>query len=356
MAYNVSTTERGIFMSIFIKRIITFFTALATIISGFLGVSDSINNKVDDFRVTTYIRGDAILYWGGKLYEEDFDIVTDVILFECATFNSKGEVEYDEEKMEAVLNKVRTAIGNRDIHLTLNLIGPWGTTDSDIWEEQMEAQSYEHNKAFKSGVLEDNIIAVLEKYDFDGVHFDYEYPISLKAWHYYNKFLVSLDKALGDKYTLGVAGNAWNIKFTNAAIKAIDTFELMAYDYLDEEGRHSTYEDTLEQLRQLGLKGMPSEKVNVGIPFYSRPTDLSAYWYGYDGCYDKMTEDGWYHCDEIDKDFWFNTPNVVAEKTDYCIKNGYGGVMIWHYNCDIGSSHEASLLRAVGETVKANYQ
>lgn len=295
------------------------------------------------------------MYWNGELYEEDFDIITDAIIFECATFNSKGEVEYDEEKMETVLTKVRTAIGDRDIHLTLNLIGPWGTTDSEVWEEQMEAQSDEHNKAFESGVLEDNILAVLEKYGFDGIHFDYEYPISLKAWHYYNKFLVSLDKKLGDGYTLGVAGNAWNIKFTNAAIEAIDTFELMSYDLVDDEGRHSTYEDTLDQLSQLGLRGMPAHKVNVGIPFYSRPTDMSAYWYGYNGCYEKMTDDGWYHCDETGKDFWFNTPGVVSQKTDYCIRKGYGGVMIWHYNCDLPSSHGDSLLRAVGETKNLYY-
>lgn len=343
-------------MIIFIQRVIGFFTALATIISGFFGINGGlIDKKVDNFKVTTYIRGDAVMYWGGEIYEEDFEIVTDAIIFECATFNSKGEVEYDEEKMEAVISKVREAIGDRDIHLTLNLIGPGGVTDSDVYEDQMEAQSDEHNKAFESGALEENIIDVLEKYDFDGVHFDYEYPLSLKAWHYYNKFLVSLDKALGKKYTLGVAGNAWNIKFTNAAIEAIDTFELMSYDYIDEQGRHATYEDTLEQIQQLGLRGLPIHKVNVGIPFYSRPTDMSSYWYGYNACYEKMTEDGWYHCDDIDKDFWFNTPDVVAQKTDYCIRNGFGGVMIWHYNCDIPSSQEGSLLKAIGETVDRYY-
>ncbi len=343
-------------MLIFIQRVIGFFTAIIMIVANFLGISLNFSDrKADAFRVTTYIRGDAVMYWGGELYEEDFDIVTDAIIFECASFNNKGEIEYDEEKMNTVLNKVRDAIGDRDVHLTLNLIGPRGESDSDVYEDQMEAQSDEHNKAFKSGVLEDNILTVLEKFDFDGVHFDYEYPLSLKAWHYYNKFLVSLDKKLGDAYTLGVAGNSWNIKFTNAAIEAIDTFELMSYDYIDGQGRHATYEDTLKLLRQLGLKGMPLYKVNVGIPFYSRPTDMSAYWYGYNGCYENMTEDGWYHCDETGKDFWFNTPDVVKQKTDYCIQGGFGGVMIWHYNCDLPSSHEDSLLRAIGETVKIYY-
>ena len=340
-------------MSVFIKQIISFFTSIALVISNFLGINVPFAEKVDDFRVTTYIRGEYVQS-ESSLYPEDFDIVTDVILFECASFNSKGEVICNEPILETALANIRKAIGRRDVSITLNLLGPRGITDSDVWEEQMEAQSVEHNKAFTSGVLEDNIIAVLEKYDFDGVHFDYEYPLSLNAWHYYNNFLVSLDKKLGD-YTLGVAGNDWNIKFTPAAVRAIDTLEVMLYDMIDEEGRHATYEDTVKAVQKIGIYGVPFEKVNVGLAFYSRPTDMSAYWYGYNGCYEDIDENGWYHCDVTGKDFWFNTPDVIKAKTEYAIQNGFGGVMIWHYNCDLPSTHEDSLLRAIGTAVDDNY-
>ncbi len=341
-------------MIVFFERIIAFFTSLAIIIANFLGLGGIPGNKkAENFRVTTYIRGDYVQS-ENSLYAEDFDIVTDVILFECASFNSEGEVIYDKTKLETALGNIRKAIGERDINITLNLLGPWGNTDSDVWEEQMEAQSDEHNKAFTSGVLEDNIISVLDKYGFDGVHFDYEYPISQKAWYYYNKFLVSLDKKLGD-YTLGVAGNDWNIKFTTAAINAIDTFELMVYDFIDSQGRHATFEGTVQLAQKVGLYGMPLEKVNIGLAFYSRPTDMSTYWYGYNGCYGAIDENGWYHCENTGKDFWFNTPDVIENKTNFAIHNGFGGVMIWHYNCDLPSSHEDSLLRAVDKAVKDNY-
>ena len=341
-------------MAVLIKQIISFFTSIALVISNFLGINVPFTEKVDDFKVTTYIRGEYVQS-ESSLYPEDFDIVTDVILFECASFNSEGEVICNEPILETALANIRKAIGNRDVSITLNLLGPRGITDSDVWEEQMEAQSIEHNKAFTSGVLEDNIIAVLDKYDFDGVHFDYEYPLSLNAWHYYNNFLVSLDKKLGDDYTLGVAGNDWNIKFSPAAIKAIDTLEVMLYDMIDEEGRHATYEDTVKAVQKIGIYGVPFEKVNVGLAFYSRPTDMSAYWYGYNGCYEGIDENGWYHCDATDKDFWFNTPDVIKAKTEYAINNGFGGVMIWHYNCDLPSTHEDSLLRAIGTAVDDNY-
>lgn len=341
-------------MTVFLSQITAFFTAIILVVTNFLGIDmDMSDKKVDDFKVTTYIRGDYVQS-PDSLYAEDFDIVTDVILFECASFNAEGEIVYDEAKLETALGNIRNAIGDRDVNITLNLLGPWGITDSDVWEEQMEAQSDEHNKAFTSGVLEDNIIEILDKYDFDGVHFDYEYPISAKAWRYYNKFLVSLDEKLGD-YTLGVAGNSWNIKFTTAAIAAIDSFEIMSYDMIDDEGRHATYEDTVKLVQNVGIYGMPYDKVNVGLAFYSRPTDMSTYWYGYNGCYEGIDENGWYHCDDIDKDFWFNTPDVIAAKTEYAINHGFGGIMIWHYNCDLPSTHEDSLLRAAGETVEENY-
>lgn len=338
----------------FFNRIIAFFTALIALIGNFLGISpDKVVKKVDDFKVTTYIRGDYVQN-PDSIYPEDFDIVTHVILFECASFDSNGNVIVEEKKMETALTNIRNAVGDRDVHISLNLLGPRGQTDSSVWEDQMEAQSDEHNKAFTSGVLEDNIIAVLEKYDFDGVHFDYEYPLSNKAWRHYNKFLVSLDKKLGD-YTLGVAASSWNLKFSSASIKAIDTFELMSYDFNDENGKHATYEDTIADLKKVGLHGIPLEKVNIGLAFYSRPTDLSGYWYGYNGCYEGIDENGWYHCPSTGKDFWFNTPDVINAKTDYAIDNGYGGVMIWHYSCDLPSSHEDSLLKAVETAIDNNY-
>ncbi len=336
----------------FFQRIIAFFTALISFFSSLTGINAGIVKKAESFRVTTYIRGDYVQN-PDSLYAEDFDIITDVILFECASFDNDGNVILQKETLETALSNIRKIIGERDVNITLNLLGPSGHTDSDVWEEQMEAQSDEHNKAFTSGVLEDNIIAVLDEYDFDGVHLDYEYPLSLKAWHYYNNFIVSLDKKLGD-YTLGVAGNDWNIKFSTKAIAAIDTFELMLYDMNDAGGKHSTYEDMVNMVRKVGFYGIPLEKVNIGLPFYSRPTDMSAYWYGYNGCYEGIDENGWYHCNNANKDFWFNTPEVIEQKTDYAINNGYGGVMIWHYNCDLPSTHEASLLRAIGNSVAGN--
>lgn len=336
-----------------IKRIISIMAAIITLLANLIGINIPNDNKVDSFKVTSYVIADRIQS-KDDLCSEDFDIITDVILFGCATFDSEGNVNYDEEILETALSNLRQVIAGRDVGITLNLLGPGYTGDSPVWEDQMNGQTQEHNKAFTSGVLEDNIIAVLDKYDFDGVHFDYEYPVTLNAWVYFNAFLVKLDKKLKD-YTLGVATNEWNLYFTSMALEAVDTLELMMYDVYDDEGKHSTYETVTELVKKVDLAGVPLEKVNLGLPFYARPSDKSTYWYDYKGYSDKLDENNWYHDEELDKDFWFNTPDITQAKTQFAIDKGYGGVMMWHYTCDHPSTNENSLLRAVGKAVSNSY-
>ena len=337
----------------FIKRVVAFFTAVLSILSGFLGFGAIEADKAESFRVSTYVVADYVQDIN-SLHSEDFDIITDVIVFGTATFDNEGNVHINEQSLEKALSNLRTVIGERDIHMTLNILGPGGHTDSDVWEDQMEAQSNEHNKAFASGVLEDNIIAVLDKYDLDGIHFDYEHPVSNKAWIKFNSFLVSMGKKLGER-SLGVALCDWNLKLSTQALKYVDTIEVMLYDIFDGDGRHATIETMKENCKQIGLSGIPYEKINIGLPFYSRPTDRGAYWYSYSGCIDGIDENGFYTDENIGKTFWFNTPDVIADKTDFAIKCGYGGVMIWHYTCDLPSGNEASLLGAIGREVVANY-
>ncbi len=328
--------------------------AFFTLISGKLGIEyNPPQEKVDDFRVKSYITAESIQN-SENVHSEDFDIITDAILFGSATFDTDGNVNVETQELETALENLRSAIGERDVKITLNLLGPSGDTDSGIWEEQMAVLSEAHTKAFESGVLEDNIIAILDKYDFDGVHFDYEYPMGDAAWKGFNKFLVSMDKKLGER-SLAVAAAHWDLEFSTSALNAVDCIELMLYDIYDEDGRHATTETSVSASKALLNNGIPAEKVTFGLPFYARPADHDAYWYGYNGYYDKLDENSWYHCDETDKDFWFNTPDVIAEKTEYAVKNGFAGVMIWNYACDLPSNNEMSLLRAVGQTVDENY-
>ncbi len=329
---------------IHLKRIVAVITAIITTVMSLMGIN--IAKPVDDFRVTTYIVADRIID-KSALCSEDFDIITNAIIFGCATFDRNGNVTVNEDILIPALKNLREVIGNRDVTITLNVLGPSYTTDSTDWNEQMASLALEHNAAFTSGKLADNLINVLDKYDFDGIHFDYEYPISADAWNIFSSFLVELDSKLGKK-KLGIAVADWDFKISTAAIEAVDYFELMQYDLYDDDGRHAPFDESTKRSFKATLRGIPPEKINFGLPFYARPTDSDAYWYDYKGYYDKLDENNYYTDLNINKTFWFNTPNIIAEKTQFAVDTGYGGVMIWHYTCDLPSTHPDSLLRAIG--------
>ncbi|MBR3948508.1 MAG: glycoside hydrolase family 18 protein [Clostridia bacterium] len=338
-----------------IERIVAYIMAVINLITGFFGIDKPVEKtKVENFRVTSYVIADRIQN-EASICTEDFDIITDVIIFGCATFDSKGKITVQEDILVKALSNLRKVIGERDIKITLNLLGPGYTGSSTDWYEQMEGLGKEHNKAFMSPGFEKRIVDVIDKYGFDGIHFDYEYPINNFAWFNFNNFLVSLRAWLGEKRTLGVAISDWNLNLSTAAVAAVDTIEFMLYDMYDEEGKHSTAETAKMLSKKIWDANIPLEKVNFGLPFYARPSDRDSFWYDYVSYYSELDENGWYRDENIGKDFWFNTPDVIEDKTDYAINEGFGGVMIWHYSCDLPSTNEKSLLRAIGTAVDNNY-
>ncbi len=330
----------------FFQRIIAFFTALFSIVSGFFGIDTPLGNECEDFRVTAYIVASSAQS-EDAFVSEDFDVITNVIIFGCATFDTDGSLTVDEPLLTSALSNFRKAAADKNITVTLNLLGPQRYGDKTDYYEQMEYQASLHSEAFKSGVLEDNIIATAEKYGLDGVHFDYEYPISRSAWKDFNNFLTDLREKMPDGMKLGVAVSDWDMGLDTKAMEAVDYIELMLYDNYDEEGRHSTPETCFKQAKDFALKGIPLEKVNFGLPFYARPTDHGAYWHAYSTYAENIDENGFFYDESIDKTFWFNTPEVIAEKTAFAKENGFGGVMIWHYSCDTHITAENSLLKAI---------
>lgn len=334
----------------FLQRVIAFFTALMSIISAFFGIDVPLGERTDDFRVTTYAVADYIQD-KSSLHSEDFDVITNVILFGTAVFDRNGNVSVNKESLDTALKNLRDVIADREITVTINILGPQEYGGYTDYYDQMDYQASLHSEAFSSGILEDNIVKLITEYDLDGVHFDYEYPISKAAWKDFNSFLVSLKSKMPEGKILGVAVSDWDMGLDTKAMESVDHIELMLYDNYDGEGRHSPVNVCTDTARKTALKGLPMEKVDFGLPFYARPTDHGAYWYSYNGYYDKLDGNGFFYDEAIDKSFWFNTPEKIAEKTEFARENGFGGVMIWHYTCDLPVTHPDSLLRAIYEAI-----
>lgn len=314
--------------------------------------SETTSVKAEDFRITSYVVADG-LREKGKLDTSHFSQITDVILFGCATFDEEGKVTLDDE-FDTILANLKDAIGDsQEKKVYLNILGPSAQIDSDDWNKRMDDVGERHTKAFESGNLENNIKAVLDKYGFDGIFFDYEYPIKSKHWKAFSKFIVSLDSVLGDNYEVGAAVASWDAKFSDEAKDALDRIELMSYDLWDDDGTHASYEIAQDDINKLVEAGYDKAKIDLGVPFYARPTTQEAIWYNYSDYVDKIDDKGFAKDEGNNLIASFNTYDTVAKKTQLAIDSGLGGMMVWHYACDAPADNAKSLFNAMYNTVEA---
>ena len=295
----------------------------------------------ENFRVTAYVVADRL--------DETFDpsnlrCVTDIILFGNASFDEQGNVILA-DTFESDLDFIHKYITNQNLYL--NILGPASQSDSDDWNKQMHDLADRHTAAFESGKLEQSIKDVMEKYSFDGIVFDYEFPLRSKDWKAFDKFIISLDGVFGDEYKIGMSMAGWNLKQSGDAMQATDFFEVMSYDLWDDEGYHATVDIAKNDIDKFVKKGYDKATLDLGVPFYARPMTKEAYWYDYKAYYDKLTDDGLYEDQELGLTFSFNTYDVIKEKTEWALDNGIGGMMIWHYSCDVPADNDKSLFAAM---------
>ncbi|OAX79842.1 hypothetical protein ACJ72_05835 [Emergomyces africanus] len=168
-------------------------------------------------------------------------------------------------------------------------IGGWdagGKVYSDM------AKSDNSRKAFIASV-----IGFLEKYGFDGVDIDWEYPVAddrggaKEDFKTYVQLLKELRAALGEKYGLTVAlpASYWYLRGYDlkGMVEYIDWFNVMAYDIHGTWDGNSIWTQTainphtnLTAEISLGLdllwrNSVPPEKVNLGLGFYGRSFTLA---------------------------------------------------------------------------------
>lgn len=311
------------------------------------------NENAQDLRVTAYLRMDRVT--------EDTDFsglaaCTDLILFGCAKFTAAGNIifvdgngeEIEESEYARLVQIVRDAVGDRDIRLVADIAMPYGNDGKDIvsmMQDQMANTT-------------DSIRAFIYKYDFDGYDIDYEYPYTEEEWAMYNNFLLAVREAIPDKI-LSVAASSWNLFYTEEVIAALDRIELMTYDLVDNFGYHASFANMAQNVLTAMEAGFSPEQIDFGLPFYSRPIDGYAFWGSYAdyaqqmGRYNNLVYDNTFDHDgnPLATPQYFNSVQMVADKTAFALDVGIGGMMIWHFTDDVPYDNELSLFHTI-QTVK----
>lgn len=313
----------------------------------------AVPKQEQQFRITAYVVADKILDYD-SFDTSHFYQLTDVILFGCARYDEQGKVTLLDNFDKAYENIKKACEPYPDINLYLNILGPGYNIDSNDWNKQMNNLSERNTNAFNSGNLQGEILDVMQKYSFDGVFFDYEYPLKAKYWKAYDNFIISLNNTLGDEYKIGIAVAHWNANQSKQAIAATDMVEVMAYDLWDDDGTHASLSIATQAIEKMVKLGYDKSQLDLGVPFYARPTTEEAYWYDYRSYYDKLDENGFFSDSKTNLTFSFNTYDVIAEKTQWAMSNGVGGIMVWHYSCDLPESNDKSLFNAIHNTKQGN--
>lgn len=303
-----------------------------------------------DFKVVSYFVADSS---NGVFDEGNVRATTDMIFFGIATFDENGVITL---KREGVIAEYMAAMRriNPDIKLHLNILGPsvsypdWNTSQEKAIPLYRNAM-VKHRADFIA-----NILKSLDEYGFDGIFFDWEYPVTASSKRFFSSFLVALKKALGER-ELGAALSAWCCDLSYSAKNALDIVAVMSYDKYDSFGYHASFTSAYTALSEFIKNGYKKEKLSLGLAFYARPTDGGAFWPSYAGYANEL---GKYNnvckvdCGGTERDCYFNSPQLIRDKTAYAYLVGLGGVMTWHFACDVSYDSELSLYRAIDTATK----
>ncbi|MBQ8765780.1 MAG: hypothetical protein IJZ16_03155, partial [Clostridia bacterium] len=301
------------------------------------------NNKNESFRVTSYIVCPGF-YYDNNVDTDKLQTNTDVILFGIARFDENGSIYYenvDETSGEDVLRNIVAKLRkiNPDLNIYCNILGPDGSDADD--KETLHSQAFINN----GDALSNNILSMVKDFGFDGIFFDYEYPYKAKSRRDYSKFLVNLNSVMGE-YKIGVALAEWNCDLSKKAIDVIDRVEIMAYDDMSVYNQHSEFASKggILAIKSFEKKGYDLSKCDLGLPFYGRTHGGEEAWPSYaqispdleNNPFKNVIAKSYLTGDTSgDVSTSFNGVQMIKDKTAFANDYGLGGVMVWHYSCDV---------------------
>lgn len=316
-------------------------------------------NKNEEFRITSYLVCQWF-YGNENIDTKKMNTLTDIILFGVARFDENGNVYLQDLDIngemvdgETIFNDIIKDIKetNPDAKIHCNILGPDGVDSDD--KERLHSLAFVDN----GDTLTKNILNLLETYEFDGIFFDYEYPYKPESVNDYSDYLVKLDSQLGD-YILGAAFSHWSSNISKDAIKVLDRVEIMAYDNMGEYNAHAEFATVggAMAVKDFIKRGYDLSKCDLGLPFYGRTHGGEEAWPPYAQIAGDLENNPFKNT--IAKSYMngvtsgdittsFNGVQMIKDKTAFANDYGLGGVMVWHYTCDVDYESDLSLFKAV---------
>jgi len=193
-----------------------------------------------------------------------------------------------------------------------------------------------------------NIVEYARKYGLDGVDLDLEEGEGHDLWNNYEAWVVELkEQCAKEGLLLTTAVSTWfSDDISDKTFDCFDFVNIMSYDGPFEG--HSTMKLTREMAKSYRRRGVPRDRIVIGVPFYGRLK--GGTWndgLGYDEIVERWKDTPDIHnIDSVDGWGW-NGMKTMKKKAR--LGRRYGGIMIWELSQD--TTDENSLLKVIKENL-----
>lgn len=209
------------------------------------------------------------------------------------------------------------------------------------------AQSGIKRKAFI-----DNVCRMVEEYSLDGVELDWEHPNKNTAGDY-EKLVIEMSDALKaqEKELTAALNGSWYENWaaedtsviTKECLKRFNFINVMSYDMNDAD--HSPMWFFENSLKYWLNRGLPAEKIVMGIPLYAKPS-----WKQYRHLVAENPEYAYVdYAPTAPLESYYNGMNTIRKKTLIAMERA-GGVMLFDVNED--TNDETSIVSMIDGMLK----
>src|SRR5690349_9761716 len=238
------------------------------------------------------------------------------------------------------LKQIVAAAHSKNVKVLIS-VGGWG------WDKQFETMAADSESR---GAFVQNLKSFVDEYQLDGADIDWEYPDSGASSQNFLALMQELRTALPDKrLTTAVAAYGDDgLGIPAESFEFLDFINVMTYDGPD----HGTMEQFEKGIAFWSERGVPKEKLIIGVPFYSHVKNSSAEGITYaklvqaDPAAAQVDEFDYYGMTQI-----YNGIPTVQEKTHLAM-NKTGGIMFWALDHD--AHGDLSLVNAIYQAVHSS--